>query len=81
WLTEVRIERAKDLLMRSIMPLDDIAAHCGFANTPYFCTVFRAMTGTAPGRYRRAHADADPTARTLARPIATAPKRSQVRRR
>ncbi len=75
WLTEVRIERAKDLLMRSIMPLADIAEHCGFANAAYFCNVFREATGVSPARFRRAHADADPTEHTLARAIQSKPDR------
>jgi AraC-like DNA-binding protein len=63
WLTEVRVERAKDLLMHSIMPLRAVAEASGFANEYYFSTVFRQETGEAPGRFRRRHVDADPSRR------------------
>jgi AraC-like DNA-binding protein len=53
WLAEVRIDRAKELLAHSTMPLRDIAHLCGYANERYFSTVFVAQVGFPPGEFRR----------------------------
>ncbi len=52
-VNEVRIERAKTLLVQSILPLKQISSLCGFSDEYYFSTVFRSLTGTTPGRHRR----------------------------
>lgn len=52
FLTRIRIERAKELLRHSRLPLKDIAEQCGFQNERYFCTRFTAITGLTPGRFR-----------------------------
>jgi len=51
-LTRVRIERAKDLLRHSRLPLKAVAEQCGFQNERYFCTRFAAVTGLTPGGFR-----------------------------
>ena len=51
-LTRIRLERAKELLRHSRLPLKDIAAQCGFQNDRYFCTRFAALTGLTPGGFR-----------------------------
>jgi AraC-like DNA-binding protein len=60
WHTQVRIERARDLLLHSNLPLKAIADLCGFRNARYFCTCFRRATGQTPGRCRTASATASP---------------------
>lgn len=50
---EVRIERAKVLLMNTRLSISQIAAQCGFDNTSYFAVVFRQITGCSPGQFRR----------------------------
>jgi len=52
YLTEVRIERAKTLLVHSQLPLKQIATLCGFRDEYYFSAVFRRIAGMPPGRYR-----------------------------
>jgi AraC-like DNA-binding protein len=52
YLTRVRIDRAKHLLRHYNLKLDDIAAHCGYHDTPYFWHVFKKMTKTTPMAYR-----------------------------
>ena len=52
YLTHVRIERAKHLLRHYNLKLDDIAARCGYHDTPYFWHVFKKMTKTTPMAYR-----------------------------
>jgi len=52
YLTNVRIDRAKHLLHNYNLKLDDIAARCGYHDTPYFCHVFKKVTKTTPMQYR-----------------------------
>jgi AraC-like DNA-binding protein len=53
WLTERRIDRAKDLLLASTQSLNAIAATCGFANQSHFTRVFAREVGMSPGAWRR----------------------------
>jgi len=53
YLTEVRIERAKTLLVHhSQLSLKQIATLCGFRDEYYFSAVFRRYACMPPGRYR-----------------------------
>lgn len=52
WLTYLRIEEAKRLLIEHPdWSNDTIAAHCGFNTRNYFHTVFRKQTGMTPAQY------------------------------
>jgi AraC family transcriptional regulator len=55
WLTRQRIDRAKELLARSKVPLSDIAIQSGFGDQAAFNKTFRRMVGTTPGTWRREH--------------------------
>lgn len=50
-----RIERAKELLRRTDMPVTEIGINSGLANTPYFITLFKKTTGLTPAVYRQVH--------------------------
>ncbi len=52
YLNEVRMERAKTLLVHSRLPLKQIATMCGFGDEYYFSAVFRRHVQMPPGRYR-----------------------------
>jgi AraC-like DNA-binding protein len=52
YLTQVRIDRAKHLLRSYNLKLDDIAARCGYNDTPYFCHVFKKITKSTPAAFR-----------------------------
>jgi len=52
YLTHVRIDRAKHLLRNYNLKLDDVAARCGYHDTPYFCHVFKHLTKNTPMEYR-----------------------------
>jgi len=52
-LTQMRTDRAADLLLRSEKPLKLIALECGFVDQSYLTKVFRRRFGTTPARYRR----------------------------
>ncbi|MBL6752202.1 MAG: helix-turn-helix transcriptional regulator [Nevskia sp.] len=48
-----RVERAKQLLLRSDLALADIALKAGFGSQSHFTDMFRAATGATPLRFRR----------------------------
>ncbi|MGN6506128.1 MAG: helix-turn-helix domain-containing protein, partial [Tepidisphaeraceae bacterium] len=48
-----RLERAKQLLEITDLPIKQIAAEVGFANPFYFTLRFKAATGQSPRAYRR----------------------------
>jgi AraC family transcriptional regulator len=52
-LTHQRIDRAKELLARSKVPLADIAIQSGFGDQAAFNKTFRRMVGKTPGTWRR----------------------------
>jgi transcriptional regulator GlxA family with amidase domain len=51
---ELRLERARLLLVQSAMPVVDIAIACGFISASHFSKVYREMNGIAPQDTRRA---------------------------
>ncbi len=52
-ITRVQIERAKQLLAHTDMPVADVATRCGFAQPKRFTTVFHGKVGTSPRAFRR----------------------------
>lgn len=56
YLLNVRIDRARDLLARSRMPLADVAEACGFRGVHHLSEAFSRVTGCAPVRWRRRYA-------------------------
>jgi len=54
WLTDLRIERAKELLATTL-PLVDVACQSGFGDQAAFTRSFHQVVGVAPGRWRREH--------------------------
>ena len=53
WLTELRIRRARELLLLSDSSLADIALATGFSDQPHFTRVFSRQIGCSPGTWRR----------------------------
>lgn len=53
YVTQQRIEVAREIIERSPEPVHDIAQLTGFASTSSFCTVFRKHTGFTPNEYRQ----------------------------
>jgi AraC-like DNA-binding protein len=52
-LVRVRLDRAKELLAASDLPLKGIAKLTGYRNVPNFCAFFRKQTGMSPLGFRR----------------------------
>jgi len=53
YLLELRIERAKELLMATTSPQKEIAASVGIPDVYYFSKLFKRAEGMTPGQYRK----------------------------
>lgn len=49
----LRIQKAKQLLAESDMPIREISTVCGFDNEFYFSNVFKKQTALAPSVFRK----------------------------
>ncbi len=52
YLTRVRVEAAKQLLVHREYPLEVVASLCGFSGANYLCRVFKKQTGQTPAEWR-----------------------------
>jgi YesN/AraC family two-component response regulator len=52
YVSRLRVERAKKLLKKTEMTLNDIAASLGFCSQSYFSFVFKKHVGVSPKQYR-----------------------------
>ena len=55
YLMQVRLERARELLSATHLPVIEIAERCGFGGVSYFNRAFKAEEGITPTEYRRAN--------------------------
>ncbi|MFA5523586.1 MAG: AraC family transcriptional regulator [Tissierellales bacterium] len=53
FLMELRINKAKVMLIKDRMQIDEIARHCGFVSLAHFSTMFKRIGGVSPSEYRR----------------------------
>jgi AraC-like DNA-binding protein len=53
FMTSRRVERAKELLLRTDHSLAEIALEVGFSSQAHFTDQFRRATGSTPHRYRK----------------------------
>ncbi|MDQ8197646.1 XylR family transcriptional regulator [Pelagicoccus enzymogenes] len=51
----VRVNRAKEMLSTTSLPLPDLAERCGFRHQEYLGFVFKKRIGCTPGQYRIQH--------------------------
>ena len=51
YIQNYRIEKAKELLVNSTGSIEDIATAVGFANSSYFCKVFKSTVGLTPTEF------------------------------
>lgn len=54
WLTAQRIQRARELLETTRLPIEQVGEAAGLGTAPNFRRHFAAVTGTTPSAYRRA---------------------------
>ena len=52
YLTEVRVQKAKEMLENSAMKTSEIGFEVGYKEPHYFCTVFKRSEGCSPKEYR-----------------------------
>jgi|GEM_PF-3002810 len=52
YLTQVRMEKAKELLLASDIPVADISEKVGYLHTQNFIRVFKKLEGITPGQFR-----------------------------
>lgn len=53
FVTELRMQKAKQLLMEGSMKISAISEACGFANVYHFCRLFKQYVGVTPSEYRK----------------------------
>ena len=53
YVARSRIRKAKQLLLSTALPVEDIAERVGYRTAKYFIKVFRDYEGVSPSRYRR----------------------------
>ena len=52
YIQEVRLRQARIQLNTTRLPIQEIAANCGFMDVNYFTRVFRKVHGMSPREYR-----------------------------
>jgi len=52
-ITEHRLEKARDLLRNTRLPVTDVVERCGFISTAYFYPLFKKYHGVTPNDYRK----------------------------
>ena len=53
YVNQIRVEKAKQLLISTSHPIVDIGIDVGFNSRQYFCKVFSSFTGLSPAEYRK----------------------------
>ncbi len=54
-LNRMRVEKARELLVRTDKSLIQVCLECGFSEQSYFTKVFQRYVGRPPGEYRKQH--------------------------
>ena len=54
WITQRRIDLARELLRMTALPLEQIAERCGYANPSHLSHRFRDLLKVSPGTFRQA---------------------------
>ena len=55
YVTNARINKARELLVSTEEPVYRIAEQTGLDNYTYFCRLFKHHTGLTPSEYRKNH--------------------------
>lgn len=53
YIIDVRMEKARELLLATELPIGEIAERTGFANSPYFYKAFKKINGVTPADFRK----------------------------
>ena len=52
YLTDLRMEKARDLLTHQNLSIKEVCARCGYADQNYFSRIFKKTVGMTPTEYR-----------------------------
>ena len=52
YLMRKRVQRAKELLVQTVLPISEIAERVGYQTDKYFIKVFKSLEGISPSKYR-----------------------------
>lgn len=55
YITALRLEKVKEMLVKTDVPVSEIALQCGFDNIPYFSCLFKKHLNLSPGEFRKKH--------------------------
>jgi transcriptional regulator GlxA family with amidase domain len=66
---QMRLRRARELLLQTSMPIIDITTACGFQSPPHFSRCYRAQFGCPPSAERQRHHEKPAAARTDTVPV------------
>ena len=53
YLMGYRVEKGRELLVRTELPIAAVAQRCGFSTQSYFTVCFQKQTGFTPNQYRK----------------------------
>lgn len=53
YLTKMRIKKAKDMLINTNIPVNEISKICGYYNPKYFAVTFKKVLGKSPTNFRQ----------------------------
>lgn len=53
YLNKLRMDKAREYLVKTAIPVNSIALMCGYDNIPYFSTVFKSYNNISPGEFRK----------------------------
>lgn len=53
YIQQLRVDKAKEELITTNIPIAKVGEHVGMANTPYFITLFKKITAYTPADYRQ----------------------------
>ena len=56
YLTNIRIDKAKELLEKSDLSMKEICAMCGYSDPNYFSRTFKKNVGLTPTEYKEKNA-------------------------
>lgn len=56
YLNKMRVEKAKELLKRKRLTMQEIAEQVGYSNSAYFTHMFKSLTGISPKAYQKENA-------------------------
>lgn len=62
YIAEIRVNKAKELLLNTNLRISDIAEKCGFDNASYFTSVFKKRSQLNPSAFRETNHSSRPSA-------------------